>query len=44
MKALNLKQEPLQPTPLKPKLVQLFKLARSVDLGIQSELSSLDQV
>jgi hypothetical protein len=44
METLNLEQEPLQPTPLEPQLVKLFKLARSIDLGIQSELRTLNEV
>ena len=43
METLNLEQKPLQPTPLKSKLVQLLELAGSVDLGIQCELCSFNE-
>jgi hypothetical protein len=44
VETFNLEQEPLQPTPFKPELFQLFELARSVDLGVQCELGSFDEV
>lgn len=44
MKTFNLEQEPLQPTPLESQLVQLRKLAGPVNLGIQCELRSFNQV
>lgn len=44
METLDLEKEPLQPTPLKPELFQLFKFTWSVDLGVQCELGSFDQV
>jgi hypothetical protein len=44
METLDLEQEPLQPAPLKSKLVQLSEFTRSVDFGVQSELSSFNEV
>jgi len=44
VKTLDLEKEPLQPTPLESQLFQLFELAGSVDLGVQCELGSFDEV
>jgi hypothetical protein len=44
VETFNLEKEPLQPTPLKTQLFQLFEFAWSVDLGVQGELGSFDEV
>lgn len=44
MEALSLLQEPIQQTPLKPKILQLLELALMVQPGIMSELSTFYQL